>query len=821
MLNDIRYAIRTLRQNPGFALVAIVSIALGIGATAAVFSLAEAIVLRPLAVRDPWGLVSLRSYVPGQQAVGILSGPLSYPDFVDFRARSKSYESLTAFEYGMWGFTADERKQPQAKLALAVTGNFFDVLGLRPQIGRGFLPEEDQVPGRDAVAVISHALWVSEFASNPEVIGKEFALNGIKFTVVGVAPERFTGADQATRPSLYVPMMMVPRLSGDARYNPLEDRGMRGVQPRGRLKRGVSVPQATAEAKGISAELAQAYPATNRNYSALVYSEFGLRIASDPYDAITFGFILLLSISVLLIACANVANLMLSRAWARTREFAVRLAVGAGRGRLIRQLLTESVMIAFLGGAAGIGLAEWAAAAMSPIIVPGFNFPVVFDINIDTQVLLYALAATFFSAVFFGLAPAFRATKTEVAPALKASPMDNGIRSRLLGRNALVISQVTASLVLSVVAAQAFRGARIALSSSAGFRKDHMLMTSFDPSMLRYSPAQTDQFYGKLLDSARRMAGVKAAALAETLPMSPPVGNLARVVTEGPAPLRASDAAATISIAVSDGYFEALEIPILKGRGFLETDKADSPHVAVINEVLARNRFQGQDPVGKHVRIGDAPGREVEIVGVAKESKAIFIVEPPVEVIYVPLKQNPLSHLVLMLASDGPSTALAAPLRDLVRLTDPDQPLIGMMTMEDFFEQRATKLIKMLNGLFGGLAFTGLAMAILGLYGLMTYSVTRRTREIGIRMAIGAGRVEVLAMVLKHGLILSGVGVATGLVISVLVSKALTTVIGVPPFSMALMVAVPLGMLAVAALGAYIPARRASLVDPNSILRQE
>ena len=821
MLHDIRYACRTLRKNRGFALIAILSIALGIAANSTAFSLAESLVLRPLAVPRPWQVVNVVFYRRGEQIAGVaLPSPLSYPDFVDFRNKSKSFAGMTGLQGASFGFAADKQAQPKSKFGLFVTGNFFDVLGVPPRIGRSFRAEEDQVPGRDAVVVISHNLWVNEFGSKPDAIGKTVLLDGVSFTIIGIAPASFTGTDQFTRPELYVPMMMQPRLAGDAQHNPLEDRSIRGVTVKGRVKPGISVSKAAAEARVIASELEKAYPNTNRSFTGTVHSEFQLRIANDPYDAMLFGFILLLAVAVLLIACANVANLMLSRAWARSREIALRLAVGAPRGRLIRQLLTESLVIAVLGGAVGLALAGYAASALSPITIPS-DIPIVLEVNLDPQVLLYTLIATFASAILFGLIPAFQATRMNLAPALRSTPGTSGKRGRLLGRNGLVVAQVAGSLVLLAVAAQAFRGTLIVLSSPAGFRQTNMLMASFDPSLVRYSPAQTQVFYDHLVDSARRMTGVKSAALTQVLPMYSLGFTPTHIVPGGFQLAPGSESVTVMGNTVSDSYFETLDIPILQGRGFFATDKAASPRVAVVNELLAHKYFPNQNPIGKRIRLNGTSGPQVEIVGVAKMSKYVFIVDVPFEVIYLPLKQNPQTHLALLLASAGPSAGLTAPLRDLVRSIDPGQPLIAVRTIEEYFEQRATKTIDSLVGVIGGLALLGLVLAIVGLYGLMSYSVARRTREIGIRMAIGADRVDVLAMVLKQGMLLAGIGIAIGLALSVLVGKAITAAMSMPPFNVTLLVLVPIGLLAVAALGAYLPARRASLVDPNLVLRND
>jgi len=832
---DVSYAIRMLRNSPGFALTAIGSIALGIAANSQVFSLAEAVVLRPLSVPKPSQVVSLASFLRGDKPFdgGSSSGLLSYPDFLDFRHKSKSFKGMAAWEDAGFGFAADKQNQPVSKYGLLVSGNFFEVLDIRLPLGRGFRPSENEVPGRDAVAVISHDLWADQFASQPDAIGKTVFLGGLAFTVIGVTPERFAGPDQFAHPEVYIPAMMQPRLAADAQHNVLEQRGARIFHVKGRLKRGVSVSSAAAEAKVISGELAQAYPDTNRNYTATITTELELRYAQDPYTPMLLGFMLLLAGAVLLIACANVANLMLSRARARAREIAVRLAIGAGRGRLVRQLLTESLVIAVLGGALGLAAAKYVSSALSPIILP-FETPIVLDLNLDSHVLLFALIATFASTIFFGLVPALQATRPNLIGELKSSGRKNGKGGHLIGKNASVIAQVAASLLLLVVAAQALRGTLIVLASPAGFRTDHLLMASFDPSLVRYTPAGTQEFYDRLVEAARRLPGVKAAALTQTVPMSPqvPITN----VPEGFQLPPGLEALTIPGATVGDGYFETLGIPIVRGRGFLQTDKPGSPPVAVVNESFAGKYFPNQDPVGKRLRLGAAQmlslfgqnqgngsraGSQVEIVGVAKQSKYIFIAEPPTSMIYLPLRQNPETHMTLLLGSNGQSADLARPLRDLVRSLDPGQPLIAVRTIEGYFDQRVVKMMGLLTGTIAAMSLLGLVLAVIGLYGLMAWSVARRTREIGIRIAVGARRRDVLTMVFRHGIVLVAVGTVIGLLLSLLVSRAVTAAFSVPPFNVTLLVLVPLGLLAVTALGAYVPARRASLLDPNLVLRQD
>jgi len=818
MMHDLRYALRMLERNPGFALVAIISMALGIGANTAIFSLADYVLLPRLAVTDPSAIMVVQSQFRGESIGNIFQySGLSNPDFEDFQKKSNSFAGLTASQYLQFGFAPDQAAQPQMKFGALVSGNFFDVLGVRPDLGRNFRPDEDKVPGRDAVVVLSHVLWETEFASDPGVVGRSIFLNSLPFTVVGVAQESFTGPNAWMRADLYVPLAMQPALAGGSGQNELETRGLRVLTVMGRLKPGIRFGQATTETRVIGQQLAQAYPKTNRTCSLVVMT---YRQSTKIAPAVTlFLFLSGLAGVVLLIACANVMNLMLSRASARAREIAVRLAMGAGRARLIRQLLTESLVISILGGALGLLLAQASANRFSQIRIP-IDVPLMIDVKLDPQVLLFALLISVASAVLFGLAPALQSTRANLVPALKAGGAAPGKRGRFLGRNALVMAQVAGSLLLLVAATQAYRGAGNLLSSPAGFRTDHILMASFNPTLARDSTEQANEFYRRLQERARTLPGVKSAALAQAMPIVP-ASPAIRVIPEGVQLPTGTEAVSVFSNTVSDGYFRTLGVPLVEGREFAVTDRADSAPVVIVNELFAHKYYPNQDAIGKRLRLNSAEGPFAEIVGVAKQGKYFFPIEPPMEYLYLPLAQNPTAAMTLMLETEGPSAGLAGPLRDLVRSLDSRQPIYGVRTMEEFFDVRAHKTLGLFVEAMAGLGVLGLVLALVGLYGLMTYSVSLRQREIGIRMAVGADPAAVVGMVLKQGMILAGSGVVIGLALSLAAAKPIAALAEGHGFNLPLVALVTIALLAMAALGAYIPARRASRVDPNTVLRQE
>jgi len=804
-------------------LIAILSLALGIGANAAIFSLAEFLLLRPLPVPRASEIVVVQAQLRGESTGFLQQAGLSYPDFIDLQRKSRSFSGLAASQYFPFGIAPDRTTLPKMKYGALVSGNFFDVLGVRPGLGRGLRADEDRVPGRDAVVVLGHDFWETEFASRPDVVGKSIFLNGLPFTVVGVAPEPFRGPIVWMRADLYVPLAMAPALAGGSQQNELEMRGLRGLRVQGRLKPGVSVRQAAAEARVISQQLAQAYPETNRTCSLAVGTYWQTQIEQYSTAAVGFLFMMILAGVVLLIACANIMNLMLSRASARSREIALRLAVGAGRGRLIRLLLTESLVIAILGGGLGLLIAQATAALLSRFRIPS-DIPVVLDFGIDSQVLLFALLVSVASAILFGLAPALQSTKPDLVAALKSTAAAAGKPRRFLGRNALVIAQVAGSLLLLVFAAQVFRGASILLSSPIGFRTDHVLTAGFNPTLARESMEQSKEFYRQLLDQARTLTGVKSAALSQSVPlMGSPAGEISstRVIPEGVQLPTGTEAVSLFSNTVSEGYFRTIGVPIVEGREFLLTDRADTPRVVIVNEQFARKYYPNQEVIGRRPRLNGADGPFAEIVGVAKQSKYLNPLEPPLEYLYLPMTQNPTAAMSLMLETEGPPADEAGPLRDLVRRLDANQPIFAVRSMQEVCELTVKQRMDIIRQIIGGLGFLGLALALVGLYGLMTYSVSLRHREIGIRMAIGAAPANVVRMVLKQGMILAGSGVVIGLALTLAVSRPLANMVQSPGFNMPLVALVTLALLAMAALGAFIPARRASQVDPNTVLRQE
>ncbi len=817
---DIRYGCRMLAANPGFTLVAVSSLAMGIGANCAAFSWADALLLRPLTVPRPGEVVTVGSTmsVEGFSRVGA-----SYREFVDVRDRSSSFDGLVAFTGVTSGLAVTRDALPKLTLGLLVSGNFFSVMGVEPELGRTFRPEEDQVPGRDAVVIVSHRLWQQQFGSDPSILGRRVQLSGIEFTVVGVVPERFTGMNQFVRSDFYAPLMMWPRLLGDPKEHPLEDRNFRNLTIKGRLKPGVSLARAQTELSVIAKDLERAYPDTNRNRGLVVRTELQMRIAQSPPDSMLIAMLTTLAAAVLFVACANVAGLLTSRAPARAREMAMRVAVGAGRGRLITQLLTESLLIALGGGLLGLAVGFGAIKLFQQIQIPT-DLPVALTFQLDRRALVFSLGVSMFSALLFGLAPAIQTSRADLAMVLKGGESIVG-RRRRWGRSLLVGGQVAVSVVLLVLATFMYRGFRAQLSGGPGYRTDHLLMMTFDPSLVHYSKDDARRFFLQLAERARSVPGVKSAALASSVPMASDGINAANVIPEGFQLPAGKENLTLFSARVDEHYFAAMQIPIVRGRDFREEDSTDAPLVAIVNEQYVQHYLPNQDPIGKRFQLRErAASSWIEIVGVAKTTKYLWLAEPPTEFIYLPYRQHPQSEMVLLAESEGDPSSLVAPLRSVVQSLDQTQPIYNVRTMEQFYQMRTITIFNVIIGTVAAMGLMGLALAVVGLYGLVAYATSRRTKEIGIRMAIGAGRTTVLRMVLRQGLVLAIVGLIVGLLAGVGAERLLQAAFpsgddnGFSP--MAHILVTPI-VLAAAFVAAYLPARRAARLDPMKALRYE
>jgi predicted permease len=812
---DIRYAIRILLKNPGFTLIATLSLALGIGANSAIFSLADALLLRPLPILEPSSVLDISTNPPDNP----FGGGVSFPNFRDLQAKSQSFEGMVAFQLSTLSVATSPKTLPQVVSGVIASDNFFQTLGVRPVLGRGFVPDEGKVPGRDAVAVVSNDFWQTQLAQDPFVIGRNLRIKGIDFTIVGVAPQNFTGVDQFFHPAIYIPAMMTQRLDA-APTDPLEVRGNHSYTVKARLKPGVSHQTAQAELAAIWASLKQQFAENNQSLAISAQTELQSRIAHSPPDAALVALLMGLVGVVLLIACANVASLLLGRARARTREMALRIALGASRIRLLSQLLTESLLLALFGGAMGLWIAYGGIAFLQTIQIPA-DPPISFSPRLDVRVLLFSVAAAVLSSVVFGLVPALRSVKTDLVPALKANSAGSTIQGRAIGRNVLVVGQIALSMVLLVAAGMLLDGFHKMLAADPGFAIDRRLMLELDTSLVRYTPQQTRDFYRKLIDQTRGLSGVHSASLARSIPFVPEQFSTS-VAPEGYQFPKDRNVDSLFANIIDEHYFDTMSISVTRGRAFTADDKDGSRRVAIVNEEFAKTYWPNQDALGKRFHLNGSTGPWLEIVGVTKTAKYLFPTEPATKFLFLPLAQNPANQMMLIVETSGDPTPAIAQVRDLVHGIDSNQPIFNVRTVANYFHQRAVAAPLLIAELITTMGLVGLTLALIGLYGLIAYSVSRRTQEIGIRMAIGADKQNVLRMIIRQGLTLSLLGIAVGGVATFAVARILVAgLAGLGSMSPVTFVVVPILLVLVTLAACYIPAHRASTVDPMIALRYE
>ncbi len=813
ILRDIRYSLRALARQPAFAAVAVLSLALAIGANSAIFSFADALLLRPLPVRNPAALWDVTSSTPDNPFEG-----MSYPDYRDLRDKSRSFSGLAAYRLTTVAAAADPASPARMQYADLVSGNFFSVAGVTPALGRAFRPDETAGHAQPA-AMISYDFWRQNYAGDPSAIGRTLRINGMVFTIVGVVPASFTGLDRFLLPGIYVPLGMAQRLEGDA-ADPLEDRGRHDLVVKGRLNSGVSQKSARAELAIIGSALDREYPKTNRDRHIAVRTELQRRIQQSPQLLALAKMLMGLVALILIIACSNVANLSLARGRARSREIAIRLSIGAGRKRVVRELMIESLIVALAGGAAGLFVAYGGIRLLDTMSVPS-DPPNVLSVQLDWRVVEFSLLAALVSCIFFGLVPAWQTARTDFVRALKTGGDSPSGKGRTLGRDVLVAGQIALAMVVLIAAGMFLAGFRNMLVMPAEFRTDHLISFDTAPAVLHYSPEQTKAFYHALAGRVRTMAGVAAVAMTEALPLSP-AQTVIRVAPEGYQFPKGRETTLAFGAAVDAGYFRTLHVEIQRGRAFTDDDRAGSRRVAIVNEQFAKTYWPGQDPIGKRLRLDSADGPAAEVVGVAKTGHYLAVNETPSEFVYVPYEQNPRSRMTLVVESVGDASALAKPLREAVRSIDGNVPVFNLRTVATLYESRVTDTWLQFFQMVGTMGFIGLALATTGLYGLIAYTVSRRVKEFGIRVAIGARHRDVVWLVERRGLILAGVGIVIGGVLTALAAPMLAAGFpGLGVSSAAAYVLVALVLLMVSAVASYLPARRAAGLDPLRALRNE
>jgi putative ABC transport system permease protein len=811
LLQDLRYGLRMLAKNPGFTAVAVLTLALGIGASTAVISVVNTVLLKPLPYADPDRLMTVQSmYTRGAP----VPNSLSYPDFFDYRAQNHVFDHLvTSRDTDMVLTGVGQPQQLDGEMA---TGDLFPALGIKPQLGRGFLQSEEAAGNH--VVVLSHGLWQRQFGGDPAIIGRTVTLDRKPYTVVGVAPAGFVFPVNEPNIQLWT-TIAADRESPSGDQPITEQRGAHLLEALGRLKPGVSVEQAHADLEVIAAALSKQYPDTNTN-SRGAFVEPALKTLVG--DSRTPLLILLGAVGlVLLIACANIANLLLARTTAREHEMAVRAAMGASGIRVVRQLLTESLLLAILGGGAGVILAEYALRVVLPL--GGRSIPRLAQAAIDGHVLGFSLLLALLTSLLFGMAPALQASKIDLTGSLKEQTRGGTDRHDRV-RGVLVIAQVTLGLVLVSGAGLLMASFLHLQKSDLGFRPDHLLTFSFSLPEPPYTAPQEVAFYDQLLERMRALPGVQSAAGVWPLPLG---GNNVTVsfnIEERPSPPPSRPSARMALI--TPGYFRTAGIPLLKGRFFTEQDDEKAPYVLVVNKAFADKYFPGEDVIGKRITPGaNGPGQKDEpireIVGVVGSAKLFAQDVEPKPTYYFPYKQLIWEPPVMMLRTAVPPRTLESAVRGQMAALDPLVPVFQVRTMDELL---ATQVLEprfhtLLLGCFAGIA---VLLTMVGLYGVVAYSVTRRTREIGVRMALGAGRSTVLFMVVKRTLALVLIGLVLGLAGAMAGGELLRSMLfGVKPLD-PLVLAIACCMIGVTgALAAYLPARRATKVDPMVALRYE
>ena len=802
-----------LVKSPGFSAVAILSLALGIGANTAIFSLINAVLLRPLPVSEPERIMAVST--TDQRNPGNL--PLSHLNFKDLRSQNAAFSDLAGFTFNQVNYSTG-RESEQIPVQV-VTANYFPLLGVQPAMGRAFLPEEETAAA--PVTVISDGFWERSLGSDPNIVGKTLTFNRTAYTVIGVAPKHFSGTLLGGGPSAWL-LMSQPLVPQPTWW---ETRRGLFLFAFGRLKPGVTPEQARSNLRTVFANLERAFPVDNKGRSATAVPLLAARL--DPNglggNQITrLSSVLMVIVGiVLLIACGNIANLLLARASKRRREVAIRLAMGARRSRLVRQLLTESVMLSLLGGIGGLVLAYWTLDAIVAARLP-LPFPADNTLALDPRVLAFTIVLSVLTGVLFGLAPALQASRADVVHVLKTEVVPSatgvrGLKALFTLRQALVVVQVALSVVSLVAGGLFLRDLRQRQSIDPGFVTSGVLVANFNLNREGYTPERGQLFYDQVVERLRGLPGVQNAAVAQNPPLA---GGLLRSVLMEGADTTTKDRVLVQVNAVSAGYFQTMGIPILRGRDFTSTDTATAPSVVVINETMAQQFWKGEDPIGKRFKFFGLDDYRT-VVGVARNSKYNGVAEDPLPFIYEAIKQDYTPAATIHVRTAGDAAGLASAVRQVVREIDPTLSMFNVRTLEDqvSLSLQGPRMNAILLTTFGGLA---LLLATIGLYGVASYSVAQRTREIGVRMALGAQPSSVLGLVLGNGLALVGIGLAAGLTIALALAGTMKTLVrGVDPRDPVTFIATPAILAAIALVATYLPARRATKIDPLIALRTE
>jgi putative ABC transport system permease protein len=813
---DTRYALRMLAKLPMLTAIVILTLALGIGANTAIFGIVNGLLLRPLPVKLPQQIMVLAAKVQGD-TLGIFT--LSYPQLADFRKQADAFSDLFASAVDLGGLSFDGKGNQF--LYCRVTGNYFSALGVQAALGRLFLPTEGEAGGRDPYIVLGYSFWQKRFGGDASVVGRQALIDGQEATIIGVAPMGFHGTDFALDFDGYLPMNMRPQEDAAKFWS---DRTFRPLIVMGRLKPGVSLRQAQISMNVVAERLAEQYAATDRGVTVRVIPERLARPQPFANNIVPFvgSIFLMLAALVLLLACMNVANILLVRATMRQREMAIRAALGAGRGRLIRQMLTEGIMLALFGGAGGLVVGVWASGAIASLL-PASRFPVRLDFSFDWRVFAYAMAAAILTGTLMGVWPALRAGRADVN-----SVLHGGGRSDTAGvgrhrvRSVMVVAQVGGSLVLLIVAGLFIRTLFRAQRAYLGFDPNNVLNLTLDPREVGYDEARTKTFYRDLEARVGALPGVQSASLASSVPMGN--GNYgSSIYIEGHTLTPGQQPPVVIYNRVDAPYFDTMRVPLLRGRAFRENDDEKAPLVAIVNQTMAHQFWPNDDPIGKRFSLKSATGPFVEIVGLTGDGRYVFIGWDKEPYFFVPLAQNYTGYRTLQIRSSVLPESLITQVQSAVNVLDPNMPVSDVQTMRQslsggngFFIFRVGAILAASIGILG------LTLAVVGVYGVVSFAASQRTREIGIRLALGAERRDILRLVLRQGLMLVMGGVLAGVLLAWALTRSMVTLLmGVSPTDALTFVTATLLLGGIGLWACYAPARSAMHLEPTVALRHE
>jgi len=817
LMQDIRYGVRMLLKTPGLMFIAVLTLGLGIGANTAIFSMVDSLLLRPLPLQDPGRIAVLAM----QQKNGGVQPQFSIPDYQDIQKQTgESFSGLAGYLFGLDGLSSEGAK-PERIMTSYVSGNFFSMLGLKPALGRFILPSEGETVGADPVMVLSYAYWKSHFGGDAAIVGRKVSVDGHPITIIGVAPEGFYGVSPIVAIQGYLPMALAP--TGGYPSDMMTNRSNHLIFVIGRLASNADFQKTNASLGVVAQRLSQQYPDVDKDLSVKAYPELRSRPNPDPNNTVLVVSSLFLGLAalVLLLACVNVANILLVRATIREREMAIRAALGAARTRLIRQLLTESILLALMGGVVGILLGHWGSSAFSSLRL-GTELPIRFDFHFDWRVFVYAFLFALVTGIVVGLVPAIRASRGNLNTILHAGGRGVvGGKNRL--RSSLVVAQVAGSLTLLIIAGLFTRSLGKAQQTSLGFNPSHLLNMTMDPNEIGYNDVQYREFYKNLLERVRALPGVQSATIASGVPLGY-INSGDTLTIEGYQPPPDQPPPACQFNVISSGYFETLEIPMVSGRTFKTTDDANTQYVAIVNEAMAKQFWPNADPIGRQFKIGSDQKHWIQVVGVVKNARFQGLRGNFQSYFFLPFLQQYAANSLgnLQVRTFAAPESMAPQIERVIGELAPDLPVFDVNTM--------TQALNTLNGLLfyqigavlaALLGILGLILAVVGVYGVISYASSQKTHEIGVRMALGAQPMDILKMIFRQGLFIIVIGLALGIAMALGAARLFGSFLAVSPMDPPTYIAVSAILATVALAACYIPARRAMNVDPMIALHYE